>query len=97
MLKPGYVQHTSDNSDVKLAHVIDHMDHICQLAGNTDHIALGTDLDGGFGSEETPRDVDSIADVMKIPAILRRRGYAEEDVNAIMYGNWVRLLRESWS
>jgi membrane dipeptidase len=85
------------NEWVSLEDVVNHIDHICQLAGNARHVGLGTDLDGGYGTEETPGDVDNIADVMKIPSILRRRGYGEEDVRAIMFGNWVRLLRDSWA
>ena len=89
-VKPGF------NELVSLEDVVNHIDHICQIAGNADHAALGTDLDGGFGNEETPRDLDNIADVQKIPAILRRRGYSEADVEKIMWRNWVRLLQRAW-
>ena len=55
---------------VSLEDVVDHIDHICQLAGNTRHVAVGSDLDGEFGTEQTPHDVDTIADLQKLPAIL---------------------------
>ena len=82
---------------VTLETVVDHIDHICQVAGNANHAALGTDLDGGFGREQCPADVDTIADLQRLPEILANRGYGEQDVRAIMHGNWVRFLRDAWS
>ena len=80
---------------IKLSHVVDHMDHICQLAGNARHVAIGTDLDGGFGREQSPADLDTIADLQKFPDLLRKRGYSEADVTGITYGNWVRFLEKA--
>ncbi len=77
---------------VRLEAVVRHIEHICELAGDTGHAAIGTDLDGGYGIEQTPNDLDTIADVQKIPDLLRKRGYGEEDVAAVMHGNWLRLL-----
>jgi membrane dipeptidase len=76
--------------------VVDHIDTICQLAGNCRHAAIGTDLDGGFGREQSPHDLDTIADLQKIPSLLSQRGYSEADIAAIMYGNWLRLLQTAW-
>jgi membrane dipeptidase len=76
---------------------VNHIDHICQLAGNARHVAIGTDLDGGYGYEQTPHDLETIADLQKIPNLLRKRGYTEDDVRGVMHGNWLRLLREAWT
>ena len=96
MLRPGWTRGAKDNERVILAHVADHMDHICQLAGNSQHAAIGSDLDGGFGREQSPSDLDTIADLQHIPEILSKRGYSDADIVAIMHGNWLRLLREAW-
>lgn len=96
MLYPGYDPAKTPNSLVTLEAVVDHIDHICQLAGNVRHAAIGSDLDGGFGTEQSPHDLDTIADLQKISAILRHRGYAEADVEAVKHGNWLRFFRESW-
>lgn len=93
----GWIRQQSTPDLVSLENVVDHIDHICQLAGNADHAAIGTDLGGGFGTEQCPGDLDSIADLQKIAPILRQRGYSEEDVGKIMHGNWIRLLEEAWS
>jgi len=77
-------------------HVVDHIDHICQLAGNSRQAAIGTDLDGGFGREQSPCDLDTIADLQQLPAILASRGYTEDDIKNIMHGNWLRLLYAAW-
>lgn len=79
-----------------LEKVVDHMDHICQLAGNANHIGIGSDLDGAFGTEQCPSDVDTIADLQKIPPILAKRGYTAADVENVMHGNWLRFLRKAW-
>lgn len=97
MLWPGYVPGETDNGQVKLRRVIDHMDHICQLAGNAANIAVGSDLDGGFGREQSPSDLETIADLQNIAALLREKGYAESDIEAVMHGNWIRFFTQAWS
>lgn len=76
-------------------HVVRHIDHICQLAGSAAHVAIGSDLDGGFGREVIPNDIDSIADLPRIAAALRDIGYEESAITAIMGGNWQRVLQRS--
>ncbi|MDE2952463.1 MAG: membrane dipeptidase [Chloroflexota bacterium] len=95
MLKPGFVRGDS-NKDVFVDHVIDHIDHVCQLAGNSSHAAIGTDLDGGFGREQSPSDLDTIADLQQLPDKLAARGYSKRDIENIMYKNWLRLLVAAW-
>jgi len=80
----------------KLEVLVDHMDHICQLAGNALHVAIGSDLDGAYGKEQCPYDVETIADLQNFPALLYNRGYSKEDVENIMHGNWLRFLRHAW-
>jgi membrane dipeptidase len=82
---------------LSLQQVADHIDHICQLAGNSLHAGIGSDLDGGFGTEQGPGDVDSIADLQKLTAILKGRGYTNEDLANVMHANWLRFLRKAWS
>lgn len=99
MMVPGWIRGktTPQESGVKLEHLLDHWDHICQLAGNARHIGIGTDLDGGYGLEQSPGDLDTIADLQRLPDMLKRRGYAAADIEPIMHGNWIRFLREAWA
>src|SRR5580692_7690826 len=99
MLYPGWVRGTTTPKDsgVTMDTYVDHIDRVCQLAGNARHAAIGTDLDGGFGTEQTPHDLDTIADLQRVPDLLRKRGYKEADVEGIMYANWVRFFKEAWS
>jgi len=76
--------------------MIDHIDHICQVAGNALHVAIGSDLDGAFGREQCPYDLETIADLQKLPGLLKDRGYTEPDIENIMHGNWLRFLRKTW-
>jgi membrane dipeptidase len=99
MMVPGWQRQVStpEQMNCSLEKMIDHIDHICSLAGNTLHAGIGTDLDGAFGKEQCPYDVDTIADLQKIPALLLRRGYTTTDIENIMHGNWLRFLQKAWS
>jgi membrane dipeptidase len=77
--------------------LIPHIEHIADLAGgSTDNVAIGTDMDGGFGAEGTPTDVDTIADLQGFPSVLTGAGYSENDSHGILHGNALRLFREAW-
>ena len=83
--------------NIRLENLVDHWDHICQLSGNSLHVAIGSDLDGNFGTEQTPWDMNSIADLQKYQSILTKRGYKQEDIDNIFHGNWLRFLHKAWS
>lgn len=93
MLYPDWVRGETNPEVVGLKAVADHIDHVCQLAGNVHHAGLGSDLDGGFGTEQTPGDLDTIADLQRLVDLLCQRGYSDSDVEAICHGNWVRFFR----
>jgi membrane dipeptidase len=95
-LEPGWIHDVDTNENVSLDTIVDHLDHVCQLAGSSRHAAVGTDLDGGFGRDKAPRDLETIADLQKLSGLLAARGYSAEDVANIMYRNWVRFLHQSW-
>jgi membrane dipeptidase len=80
---------------LKIEKICEHIDHICQIAGNANHVGIGTDLDGGYGTEQTPMDLNSIADLVTIGPLLAARGYSEADITGIFQGNFLRFLREA--
>jgi membrane dipeptidase len=98
MLVPGWVrgQTTPQAAGLTLERLADHIDHICQIAGNALHVGIGSDLDGGFGQEQTPADLDTIADLARLRGILQARGYCDEDLDHIQHGNFIRRLRQAW-
>jgi len=98
MIVPGWVRGKSDTREMNcgLEKLLDHLDHICQLSGNALHVGIGSDLDGGFGKEQSPYDIETIADEQKIPLLLSNRGYSDSDIQNIMHGNWLRFLRKVW-
>lgn len=95
MMYPGWQRGKTQPDVVGIEAAADHMDHICQLAGNTRHCCFGTDLDGGFGNEQTPRDLDTITDIHKLEDILASRGYKPADIDAIFWGNALRFWTEA--
>lgn len=98
MMVPGWVHKRSKPAEfqLKIERICDHIDHMCQLTGSAKHVGIGTDLDGGYGKEQTPMDMDSIADLQTIPGLLRERGYSEKDIDGIMWRNFVDFLRRVW-
>ncbi len=99
MLTPNWIrgQSTPQSENVNLSSVVDHIDHVCQLAGNSLHAGIGSDLDGAFGTEQSPSDLDTIADLQKIPALLKERGYNDTDISNICSENWINFFRRSWN
>lgn len=98
MLKPGWIRGdtTPESAGVTLNTVVDHIDRVCQIAGNARHSMIGSDLDGAFGREQCPADVQTIADLAKVPTALAARGYREADVERVAHGNFVRFLENAW-
>lgn len=92
MLLPGWVRGQSNPADVSIRDAADHIDHVCQLSGSTRHSGIGSDLDGGFGTEQTPGDLDTIHQLNTLAEILSQRGYSDSDIEAIFIGNWIRRL-----
>ena len=87
---------TPQSSGLTLDHLVDHIDHLCQLVGHCRHIGIGTDLDGGFGREQCPQDIEDISDLQKLPSLLSDRGFEAADIEQIMNGNWIRFLEGAW-
>jgi membrane dipeptidase len=96
MMVHGWAPRRSRPTDfsLKIEKICEHIDHICQLAGNARHVGLGTDLDGGYGTEQTPEDLESIADLASLAPLLAARGYSAADIDGILQGNFLRFLRE---
>ena len=99
MMKPNFTQRVSSPTEfgIKIETIIDHYDHICQIAGNSLHCAIGSDLDGTYGTEQSPSDMDTIADLQKLTGLLSKRGYSQEDIENIFHKNWLRFLRNAWA
>jgi membrane dipeptidase len=92
----GAQNNLTDPHPITMREIVDHIDHICQLAGNSEHAGIGSDLDGGFGREQSPRDLDTIADLQKLAALLADRGYKQGDIENITHKNWSRWIRRAW-
>jgi membrane dipeptidase len=93
MLAPGWVKGKTTRDVVGLEAVADHVDHVCQLAGNARHAAIGSDLDGGFGTEQVPQGLDRISELQKLDGTLAGRGYSAAAIDDIFHGNWLRFFR----
>jgi len=87
MLYPNWIRGETDRSVVSMEALCDQIDHICQLAGDSKHVAIGSDLDGGYGSEQTPTGLDSIAHLQKLCELLSARDYSDHDIAGILGQN----------
>ncbi len=82
-----------EQKELLIENIVDHIDHICQLTGSSNHVGLGSDLDGGFGKEQCPSDLGTIADLQKLDGILKKRGYNDDDINKIFNKNFIDFLK----
>jgi membrane dipeptidase len=92
-LKVGWTVGKSSREEVPLKFVADHIDHVCQLAGDALHVGIGSDFDGGFGLQSIPLEMDTIADLQKLVTLLQPRGYSDSDIANILGGNWLARLQ----
>jgi membrane dipeptidase len=83
----------NDSPRLSIDVMVEAIDSIVQLAGSANHVAIGTDFDGGFGRESIPEGMESIADIGNVSAALEQKGYTVQDIQAILHGNWLRILR----
>jgi membrane dipeptidase len=99
MIVPNWERRVSKPREMgcNLDQLVRHIDHICQLAGNAQHVGIGSDLDGGYGTEQSPYDLDTIADLDKLIPIFQNHGYTDADIEGILHGNWLRFLRRVWA
>ena len=98
MIVPNWVrgQSTPAAMGCTLARLVDHIDHVCQLAGSARHVCIGSDLDGGFGTEQGPVEIDTIADLQRLVPLLAARGYTDADIEGMLSGNVLAFLRRHW-
>ena len=82
-------------TDVTLENFVDHIDHVCQLAGNSLHSAIGGDTDGQGGARHAPLEVDTVADYQKVANVMADRGYSTVDFENVMWRNWNRFFEEN--
>ena len=82
----GDAEPTRDN--VTLKHVVAHIKRICDIAGDTRHVGIGSDIDGGFGRQHVPAGIETSADLKNIAVELSSCGFTEDSISAILGGNW---------
>jgi membrane dipeptidase len=93
-LKVGWQRDKGDSrEEVPLDYVANHIDHVCQLAGDSLHVGIGSDFDGGFGLQSVPPEIDTVADLQNLVSLLQARGYSETDTDNILGGNWLTRLK----
>lgn len=81
------------NRRATLADVVRHVRHICDLAGGTASVGLGTDMDGGLGREQIPVEIATSADLPRVADALSSSGFIDDAVRDILGGNWCRYFR----
>jgi len=88
-------KNSDDRQQITLHTLAAHIDHVCQIAGDARHVGIGTDFDGGFGWPAVPYEINTIADMQKLSAILIEYGYSEQSASDILGENWRRHLERS--
>ena len=82
MVAPGWERGKTEHPNhpgANLEGLANHVDHVCQLLGTSRHCGIGTDLDGGFGNEQSPSDMDTINDLLKFKTILEKSRHSQNN------------------
>jgi len=86
-LKRFFAEHPTPPGSVHT--VLDHIDHIVKVAG-IDHVGLGSDFDG---IETCPAQLEDVSTYPNITQGLLDRGYSEAEIQKILGGNALRVMR----
>jgi membrane dipeptidase len=73
-----------------LEDVVAHIDHVVKVAG-IDYVGIGTDYDG---IPDVPKGLEDVSRMPALVAALLKRGYSEADIQKIMGGNFLRVMKE---
>jgi membrane dipeptidase len=92
-LKAGWLVKKNRREELSLSDLVNHIDHVCQMAGDSLHAGIGSDFDGGFGLQSVPPEIDTVADLQNLVSLLMARGYSEADTESILGGNWITRLK----
>ena len=95
MIKPGYPDNSPQRENVSLKDIVHHIDHICQLVGNANSVGIGSDMDGGFGVNRIPHELQTICDLPKLADVLSAKGFSDVDVKKIMFENWQKFFMQN--
>jgi membrane dipeptidase len=79
----------ADSLRAPLSLLIDHIDYIVKLIG-PEHVGLGSDFDG---IESPPQQLDDVTTYPLITRELLKRGYKPADIEKILGGNFIRVLK----
>jgi membrane dipeptidase len=93
-LKAGW-KRGDRREEVTLQHVVAQIDYLCQMAGDARHVGIGSDMDGGFGLQSMPAEIDTIADLQKLAPLLAEKGYSPDDIAGIFGENWLKRFRQT--
>ena len=99
MMHPGWKrgETTPKSANLKLNRIVDHADHICQTTGSSSCVGIGSDLDGGYGTEQCPQDIESIADLQNLEKMMESKGYSTKDILGFFSKNFLNVLEKAWS
>jgi membrane dipeptidase len=75
--------------------VIAHIKHICDLAGSAQFVGLGTDMDGGFGRENIPLEIETSADLPRLADALASAGFTDQDIANVIGANWKNFFSKN--
>lgn len=81
-----------DSGRATLADCIEHIEYVCEIAGDRKHVGLGSDMDGGFSAQRMPEGIDAPRDFVKLGEALRARGWNDDDVRGFAFENWARIF-----
>lgn len=78
-----------------LRETVQHIEHICEHMGHRKGIALGSDMDGGFGTDQLPQGIEQPADYSLLLEELARLGWNDTELAGFAHNNWLQWMKKN--
>lgn len=91
LVRPGSGGGETEKRRATIDEAVAHIERVCELTGNTRHVGLGSDMDGGFGADRLPQGINQPADYRKLADALIKRGWTKDQLEDFAWRNWARV------
>jgi membrane dipeptidase len=81
----------ADDADTPLTTIVEHVRYAADRMG-VDHVALGSDFDGAT----VPDELGDVTGLPRLLDALAAAGFGEDEIRAIAWDNWRRVLARAW-
>ena len=90
-ITPGMNKGKKTGERATIEDCVRHIEHVCELTNSRKHIGLGSDMDGGFGSDGLPQGINTPSDLIILTSALAEQGWSNTDLAGFAHANFERF------